>query len=326
MKSLRATSEIMVIGGLVVAAHLALVSPDLESGLESAGSAGADLLQVMASNANIASLVEAWDRPPPVETVSDMREPKPILEPPAQLLPDLTAETAVQTTTETIRLPAPLADAPPLPITPSAEPPEYLTNTPTAQAPLPPASSEANLPAEESRPLEATSPPSDPKPPMSVPKPDPLPPVQPSENPRKPEPPAPAKKPAAKAAPQNTIQINTRRAQGSGGDTAKGHSGSEQAATQTNAKHKSLLKKWGQQIRNRVARKAPKGVGKGRAVVQFTVTADGTVSNIRLAKSSGNTRIDQAALKSVRSAGRMPRAPKGLGVSSMPVAVPIVSK
>lgn len=140
-----------------------------------------------------------------------------------------------------------------------------------------------------------------------------------------PAPEQPKKKKTTKAS-QDSIQLNARRAQGEGGKTAKGKNGKEKTATVSDAKRKSLARKWAQAVRARIAQRAPRGVGKGKAMVRMTVSADGKVSGISLLKSSGNTRLDQSALKAVRAAGRMPNAPAGLGVPSLKMDIPISSK
>ncbi|MGR3634638.1 MAG: energy transducer TonB family protein [Shimia sp.] len=218
---------------------------------------------------------------------------------------------------QAISLTVSAADAPPLPVAPAAEPPKVSLQSPTPTSPQqpnsePPAITKRN-PPEVAHPSKVPAPP---KPPV---KPAPPSQVQPVA------PPKTSDAVKTKSASQNSVQAQSRRAAGAGGDTAKGNNGSDDTATISKAKYKRLVVKWGQQIRNRVARHAPKGVGKGRAIVGFTVSANGKVSAIKLLKSSGNARIDQAALKSVRLAGHMPRAPRGLDVSSIPMAVPIFS-
>ncbi len=325
MKTLQVTSEVLLIGGFVLAAHLAFVSPDLRSGLESAGSEGADLLRVTASSASIASLVEAWDSPPQVEVVSEMAQAQVPMPTAAPEMPAMTQDALPPVPQDALRLMATQPDAPPLPVAPAAEPPKLTQVAPPAQAPLPPvtdAPPQLSAPPVQAKPK---MPPKAPAPPQETRVPDRPPEIQtqPAEPLVKPK---PVQQPVSAAASRDSRQATAREAAGTGGDLAKGNKGKDETATVSKAKGKKLAQKWGQQIRNRVARNAPKGVGKGRAIVQFTVAVDGTVSNIRLAKSSGNTRIDQAALKSVRSAGKMPKAPKGLKVNSMPMAVPILSR
>ncbi|WP_283616112.1 energy transducer TonB family protein [Mycolicibacterium poriferae] len=75
-----------------------------------------------------------------------------------------------------------------------------------------------------------------------------------------------------------------------------------------------------------IARRAPRGAGRGTAVVRLTVAANGTLAGVTLARSSGNLAIDRLALQAVRSAGRFPAAPAGLGAGPFSFSVPIQSR
>ncbi|MBO9398519.1 TonB family protein [Shimia sp. R9_2] len=326
MRLARITSEALVFGGIVTAGHLAFFAPQLESGLQSAGDAGADLLQMMASNASIAALVETWDAPPDLPEAMDLSMPQhsaPQDAPPP--MPVTAAEVSPQMS-EMQALNLPSADGPPLPVTPAAQAPNLQSDMATPPAQLPPEQPAPPQAAPSQVPPRA-APPELPKP-MEAPVLEAAP-KAPASPPPPPKPPAPEKKKTEKKAAQSatdSIQINARRAQGEGGKTAKGKNGDEQTASVSNAKRKSLARKWAQSVRARIAQRAPRGVGKGKAFVRITVSADGKVSGISLLKSSGNTRLDQAALKAVRAAGRMPKAPAGLGVPSLKMDIPISSK
>ena len=87
-----------------------------------------------------------------------------------------------------------------------------------------------------------------------------------------------------------------------------------------------MLAEWGSQIRARIARRAPSGAGRGTAVVTITVSGNGALLGVRLAKSSGNARIDKLALAAVKQAGRFPAAPKSLGIARHSFRLPIKSK
>ena len=53
---------------------------------------------------------------------------------------------------------------------------------------------------------------------------------------------------------------------------------------------------------------------------------NGALLGVRLAKSSGNARIDKLALAAVKQAGRFPAAPKSLGIARHSFRLPIKSK
>ncbi len=80
--------------------------------------------------------------------------------------------------------------------------------------------------------------------------------------------------------------------------------------------------RWQGQIQARLNRfkRTPRGGGQGLVTVSFTITGSGAASGIRLARSSGNPVLDQAALDLVRRASPFPAPPSG---GSVPITVPI---
>lgn len=166
-------------------------------------------------------------------------------------------------------------------------------------------------------------------PPVAKPKPKPKPKAKAKPAPKaKPKPATKAKpEPKAKAKPAKAQKAQAaRKAQGAGGGAAKGKNKLAKAATLSKSKRNSMLAHWGGQIRSRIARRAPQGAGRGTAVVLVTVSARGQLLGVRLAKSSGNARIDKLALSAVKKAGRFPKAPRQLGVSSHSFRLPIKSR
>jgi protein TonB len=61
----------------------------------------------------------------------------------------------------------------------------------------------------------------------------------------------------------------------------------------------------------------------GVVLVAFTIRADGTLADFRVAKGSGSEVIDQAAVETVRRLGTYKPIPAGIGRSRWPVRVPI---
>ena len=55
----------------------------------------------------------------------------------------------------------------------------------------------------------------------------------------------------------------------------------------------------------------PRATGRGAALVQFSVADGGRLASARLARSSGSTRLDRAALTVVRRAAPFPAPPRG---------------
>lgn len=61
----------------------------------------------------------------------------------------------------------------------------------------------------------------------------------------------------------------------------------------------------------------------GTTMIGFTVSADGGVSRLRVAGSSGSSVLDSAALDAVQRAAPFPPFPDGAGIGSKPYVVPI---
>jgi protein TonB len=102
-------------------------------------------------------------------------------------------------------------------------------------------------------------------------------------------------KPATAAAPKRAAPV------------AKGPSAAQLAR---------LEQQWGAQITTalRRAHRPPRGA-EGTVRLVISIAPSGRVSGVSLAGSSGNSRLDQAALAAVKRA-RFPRAPEGLTQSS----------
>lgn len=130
--------------------------------------------------------------------------------------------------------------------------------------------------------------------------------------------------PTAQKKPQtNTVAQTARKAAGQGGKAAKGKNGTEENASANAAKTASLARKWGSRIHARISQRAPKGAGKGKAVVAVTVARSGQVLSVSLSRSSGNATLDRLAVRAVKQAGRMPAAPKGFEAPRHTFHIPI---
>jgi protein TonB len=65
---------------------------------------------------------------------------------------------------------------------------------------------------------------------------------------------------------------------------------------------------------------------KGNVIVTFTILANGTVSGLRIQKSSGKEAVDAAALKVVRAAAPFPPIPAETGKKTWPMTLPMTFK
>lgn len=288
---------------VAVAAHLAFWVPEgAEEGLEGSGAGGEQILSIKPARSSVANMVKAWETPP---EVSEAVEPKRAVPEPAM--------------SPTVEMPRPSAPAPraarragaELRMTPGADVPAL----PSYEEPLP--AKRELAPAPEVRPKL--------KPPelaqqqvTSTPK--------PAEKTVKKTLSEKASDPAQKPASKASQGAQQRVAKGAGQGVAKGKNKAAQSATLSREQRTSLLRNWGTQIRARIARRAPRGEGRGTAVVTITVSGSGALLGVSLAKSSGNPRIDKLALASVRQAGRFPAAPGKLGVGQHAFRLPIRSR
>lgn len=71
-------------------------------------------------------------------------------------------------------------------------------------------------------------------------------------------------------------------------------------------------------------RAARKRQFQGRAVVRFVISADGSVTDVTLAETSGHGILDKAALAAVKDAGPFPRPPMHLFNGPVPLEICIV--
>lgn len=183
-------------------------------------------------------------------------------------------------------LPAPEVAA--LPVAPTAvslPEPEAAPKAEAAPEPVAkPAPPKAETPVAEDRPKAK-----DDKPKPKAEKPDPS-----------PEPAAPAQK--AKGKGKAAIA-----GQGTKGKAASGEAG----------KLQRLADEWRAAIASRLERAkrypAQANGAKGRVGLRLVIGADGHLKSAKVTKPSGHAALDAAALAAVKSVGRFPKAPKGLG-------------
>ncbi|PIE13315.1 MAG: hypothetical protein CSA70_05320 [Rhodobacterales bacterium] len=338
---------------IALVAHIAVWSPRQTAGLEGAGAQGDAILSIKASTASVATMVETWDTPPDLDVVTDVVMTEPEL---AELTPpDIQTFEADPVARPDASALETLAD-PHSPDTPEYQKraPEKLTRSPEMSAGLAlpdmaVAPSAPALPSNRSvtpnKPALSMAPPPEAQPQVSV---DPPPRSKVKKKPKlkpkpkqkaKPKPkttskqakrkqtaPKKASKSQKKKSTKSSIGSSGRVAKGTGGGVAKGNNKKSRAATVSKSQKRSLLAKWGGQIRARIARRAPRGVGRGTAVVTITVSGSGSLLGVRLSKSSGNAKLDKLALAAVRNAGRFPAAPKKLGIRKHTFRLPVKAR
>ncbi|ATG40420.1 TonB family protein [Phaeobacter piscinae] len=169
--------------------------------------------------------------------------------------------------------------------------------------------------------LDTTPPPPPPPPQKAEPQPDPD--LRPRAKPRPKQEPTPQ---TAQKAKQTSAGRAAQRAVGSGGGAQAGQAGRAAAATAQAGQQAKLKSIWGAKIRARVERRKryPSGArGNGKVIVRITVARNGQLISHRIAKSSGNAALDQAALQAVARARKFPAAPKQLSLNQMTFNLPM---
>jgi len=145
---------------------------------------------------------------------------------------------------------------------------------------------------------------------------------RPPERPARAEPiPRPEKKPSSSSAPRVE-----RKARGAGGGATQGRAQASEQASLSPSQRSTLMSRWGGRIQSHLARRAPRGAGRGTAVVTIRVAGNGALLGVSLARSSGNSQIDRLAVQAVRASGKFPNAPAGLGPGPFNFSVPIASR
>lgn len=309
---MRTLAELSAFAAMALAAHVVFWPATDFTGVEGSGAEGEALLSIAASSAHIEQLVDEWETPPEVAAPVMMAAAE--ITDAAPDLPDL-PDLSPTRPTPIIQGSRPM----PPDALPQVEPP-----APRELAGLPAASIPEIAPDRDGNPLTPEQSRRPPTPPERKAAP---PPEKNTVRAQK----KPAQEKSAEAAPgkkpaKASAASNARKAQGEGGGTAKGKTKKSRAATLSKSVKTSLIRQWGSQIRSRIQRRAPRGVGRGRAVVTITVSGSGALLGVRLQQSSGNARLDKLAVAAVRQAGRFPAAPKRLGIGKHTFRLPINSR
>ena len=195
--------------------------------------------------------------------------------------------------------PAPTPPAPPLPAPPAPPPPEPVVTPPEPPKPVePPKPIEKPKPVEKPKPIEkpVEKPKPKPKPtPKPVKKPEPEPQVvQAPPTPAPPTPTPPAPQPSS--APSSNVKSNLPP---SGAQTVGEINFSDPSASSNfnRDKYQKAIKK-----HLRYPKRAQKMRHQGIAHVRFLFKRDGTVSDIKIVKSSGFDTLDEAAIDTIKRA------------------------
>ncbi|WP_104019447.1 TonB family protein [Roseovarius nitratireducens] len=292
---------------LAAAVHAGLWTAAPEGG-GAGGETGTDTATLAASTPQMAALVETWQRPVAVQDAAPAPRPAPAPDTqPVALRPEAghAAPPTPDALPDTTRAPhRPQVESAPLPL----PVPRVETRAPSASQP-PEAPQEA-APTPPNRPVPTPRPatPDAPRAPAmaALPQVDRSPPAVQA-------PPPPDTRPRARPAtpaPARREEV----ARGTGGAQAGGQAQTATPARIDNATRASLMGQWGGTIRSRIERhkRYPSGTrASGTAHLVLDVAADGQLLGVGLRRSSGDARLDAAAVRAVRRA-RLPAAPDHL--------------
>lgn len=132
-------------------------------------------------------------------------------------------------------------------------------------------------------------------------------PVKPKKAKRK-KTPKKTKKRAARTPPGNN-----RR--GTAGQQRGGKKGTSRASS-------GAILSYGARVRARIVGNRPGAAGTGRVVVSFGLSSTGGLRFARIARSSGSSSVDRAALSAVRRSSPFPRPPKGASSGQLRFSIP----
>jgi len=296
--------------------------------------------------------VEAVDVTEPLEALEPVAEPFEAVQVPVQTS-EVSPPVAAVPVQPVIQPPAPVPAVTPVPVLSAAEPAETVASSgPVAEGVTSAETVPAQQPREVALPVEtaALQPEDEPQPkdepepedrseqkpdaPASVPGPlanvthtpavKPKPPVKRAEAP-KPVQPARAKRPAqtgnAEANAQRggeRVTSRSARSNANGRADAKTNDGGTKAASNYKGRVAAKLRR-----AKRYPRQAERKQLTGVVHVSFTIASSGSVSGIRIRRSSGHAVLDQAAVDMVTRAAPMPKFPREMRQASLTLQVPV---
>lgn len=123
---------------------------------------------------------------------------------------------------------------------------------------------------------------------------------------------APKPEKSHKTQPRGNAKKQARAGSADGKATAKANvAAPRKAAVSSRAANATISNYPGQIMRLLARQKRPRAASKGTAVVSFAIAANGGVSRVGIAKSSGSAQLDKDAVALVRRAGPFPAPPAG---------------
>jgi len=283
------------------------ISPKFEADVQIEGS---DSDQVAALGSNFADLVKAGDRLDPVETEDSAVATQPTETLPTQPVeaPSDAAKPVTHVTSSTVSPPRfKISPAPSESLVPSApvettDPvkPELAAAQPPARQPerVEPETADAQI-----KPVKAAETVT----PVEKPKPTPKPIAKPKN--KKPEQP---RKSSAGSSKSKSKVSNKSGSQNGKIEARAASSGKSKSNPKSTASGNAAASNYPGKVYAKIARTRQRNAGgRGVAHVKFNVTSSGQAVSISVARSSGNARIDRAAVAHVKRAAPFPKPPAG---------------
>jgi len=147
---------------------------------------------------------------------------------------------------------------------------------------------------------------------------------------KEPEKEKPKKKPVKKrAGDAGKSEVAQKKGQADGAENAEANTANGKKGAVSQQSGNANLSNYDGKVRSKLNRafrypaQAERERLRGIAQVQFTLSANGSVSNVRIAKSAGSPILDQAVLEAVRRASPFPKIPAAAGLSSRTFTVPM---
>lgn len=138
------------------------------------------------------------------------------------------------------------------------------------------------------------------------------------------------KKPSVKGKPRKSqAGQQKQRAVGSGGGAHAGTAGKSKVKTGKKVTAPKALQVWSAQIRNAINRRKRSVRGltrRAKVMVRISVSANGQLLNYRIAKSSGSTKADRAALQVMNAISKLPKAVRGVSGNKHSFDIPMIYK
>lgn len=277
--------EILVFLGLAVGAHVGLWAGVTQSGSQAQGATGQASVTLMATTGEISEMVAAWSKP--VEALDHMADQPALLQPETAALP-VAHRPVSPATPQTPRQPT--SQALPMPAPPQDAPPAF-----------DPTSLKSSI-------LERA--------PKASPRPTTRPVPKAAAKPAKQEP---------RPKPPKAASVKAQKATGGQSGNNAGAKQTQRSANLSKSARQSLMAEWGGAIRNRVERRKryPKGTtASGTTVLRIAVSSAGRLAGVSVVRSSGDRKLDQAAIRAVQRA-TYPAVPKGLGAAQYKFNLPV---